>query len=839
MNLQYNLLSGQIPPSFGNLNRLQSLFLGNNSFTGTIPPSIGNMSMLETLGLGGNHLQGNIPEEIGKLSTMKILDIQSNQLVGAIPSAIFNISSLQEIALTYNSLSGNLPPNFGSYLPNLENLILEINWLSGIIPSSIGNASKLRSLDFGYNMLTGSIPHALGSLRFLERLNLGVNNLKGESYIQELSFLTSLTNCKRLRILYLSFNPLIGILPISIGNLSTSLQRFEANTCKLKGNIPTEIGNLSNLYLLSLNNNDLTGTIPPSIGQLQKLQGLYLPSNKLQGSIPNDICQLRNLGELFLTNNQLSGSIPACLGELTFLRHLYLGSNKLNSTIPSTLWSLIHILSLDMSSNFLVGYLPSDMGNLKVLVKIDLSRNQLSGEIPSNIGGLQDLTSLSLAHNRFEGPILHSFSNLKSLEFMDLSDNALFGEIPKSLEGLVYLKYLDVSFNGLYGEIPPEGPFANFSAESFMMNKALCGSPRLKLPPCRTGTRWSTTISWLLLKYILPAILSTLLFLALIFVWTRCRKRNAVLPTQSESLLTATWRRISYQEIFQATNGFSAGNLLGRGSLGSVYRGTLSDGKNAAIKVFNLQEEAAFKSFDAECEVMHHIRHRNLIKIVSSCSNSYIDFKALVLEYVPNGSLERWLYSHNYCLDILQRLNIMIDVALAMEYLHHGCSTPVVHCDLKPSNILLDEDFGGHVGDFGIAKLLREEESIRETQTLATIGYMAPKYVSNGIVTTSGDVYSYGIVLMETFTRRRPTDEIFSEEMSMKNWVWDWLCGSITEVVDANLLRGEDEQFMAKKQCISLILGLAMDCVADSPEERIKMKDVVTTLKKIKTHISS
>ncbi|KAL6334635.1 hypothetical protein AAG906_019495 [Vitis piasezkii] len=598
-------------------------------------------------------------------------------------------------SLAGNNLSGNLPPNFGSYLPNLENLILAVNKLSGIIPSSIGNASKLRTLALGNNMFTGSIPHALGSLRFLERLNLGANNLKGESSIQELSFLTSLTNCKRLRILYLSFNPLIGILPISIGNLSTSLQLLEL------------------------------------------LQGLYLPANKLQGSIPNDICQLRNLVELYLANNQLSGSIPACLGELAFLRHLYLGSNKLNSTIPLTLWSLNDILSLDMSSNFLVGYLPSDMGNLKVLVKIDLSRNQLSGEIPSNIGGLLDLTSLSLAHNRFEGPILHSFSNLKSLEFMDLSDNALSGEIPKSLEGLVYLKYLNMSFNRLYGEIPTEGPFANFSAESFMMNKAL--------------------------------------------------KRNAVLPTQAESLPLATWRRISYQEIFQAANGFSGGNLLGRGSFGSVYRGTLSDGKDVAIKVFNLQEEAAFKSFDAECEVMRHIRHRNLIKIISSCSNSYIDFKAL-------------------------RLNIMIDVALAMEYLHHSCSTPIVHCDLKPSNILLDEDFGGHVGDFGIAKLLGEEESMRKTQTLATIGYMAPEYGSNGIVTTSGDVYSYGIVLMETFTRRRPTDEIFSEEMSMKNWVRDSLCGSVTEVVDANLLRGEDEQFMAKKQCISSVLGLAVDC---------------------------
>jgi LRR receptor-like serine/threonine-protein kinase FLS2 len=142
------------------------------------------------------------------------------------------------------------------------------------------------------------------------------------------------------------------------------------------------------------------------------------------------------------------------------------------------------------------------------------------------------------------------------------------------------------------------------------------------------------------------------------------------------------------------------------------------------VKVFNLQVERALKSFDDECEVMSKICHRNLVKIISCCSN--IDFKALVLEYMPNGSLEKWLYSHNYCLDILQRLNIMIDVASALEYLHHGYGTPIVHCDLKPSNVLLDEDMVAHVGDFGIAKLLGEEDSMTQTHTLATIGYMAP-----------------------------------------------------------------------------------------------------------------
>jgi LRR receptor-like serine/threonine-protein kinase FLS2 len=160
------------------------------------------------------------------------------------------------------------------------------------------------------------------------------------------------------------------------------------------------------------------------------------------------------------------------------------------------------------------------------------------------------------------------------------------------------------------------------------------------------------------------------------------------------------------------------------GVFGPVYHGVLPDGLNIAVKIFNLQVQGRLRSFDTECEIMRNMRHRNLVKIICSCCN--LDVKGLVLEYMPKGSLEKWLYSYNYFLDIIQRVNIIIDFASAIEYLHHGYSTPVVHCDLKPSNVLLDEDMVAHVCDFGIGKLSGESESVSQTKTLATIGYMAP-----------------------------------------------------------------------------------------------------------------
>ncbi|KAF3678503.1 putative WEB family protein, chloroplastic-like [Capsicum annuum] len=611
----------------------------------------------------------------------------------------FNISGLRLICLSHNNLSGSLPPNMCSVIPNIEEIYLSsLTNLVGTIPHSISNYSKLTRLELSNNKLTVLIPNSLGYLTHLQDLNLGGNNLTSDS---SLSFLISLTNCRDLTYLSLYLNPLNGMLPVSVGNFSTSLRIFYANSCKIKGRIPNEVGNLSRLLSLDLSGNNLVGSIPTSIGNLRNLQRFDFSNNKLTGFIVDHICKLQHLGEIYLGQNQHSGSLPNCLGNITSLREIHLGSNKLSSNIPSSLGNLKDLVVLDLSSNNMVGSLPPEIEKLKAAMLIDLSMNQFSNGIPREIGGLQNLVHLSLRHNKLQGSILDSVCNMVGLEFLDLSDNNISGTIPMSLEKLQYLKYFNVSVNKLHGEIRSGGPFKNLSSQFFNYNEALCGSSRFIVPPCPTSSKHRSSRKKEIVLFLLLGI--ALVFVPSTFVsfWIRYRRGKRA-PQQADSLPTVTRERISYYELLQETDDLSESNLIGFGSFGSVYKGVLRSGTVTAVKVYNLQLDAAFKSFDTECEVLRGLRHRNLVKVITSCSN--LDFKALVLEYMPNGSLEMHLYLHNYFLDIRQRLSIMIEVACALEYLHHGCSSPVIHCDLKTSNVLLDEDMVAHLSDFGIFK---------------------------------------------------------------------------------------------------------------------------------------
>ncbi|XP_021910711.1 probable LRR receptor-like serine/threonine-protein kinase At3g47570 isoform X3 [Carica papaya] len=736
LDLSLNLIRGNIPREIGQLpssldkcRELQLLALSLNRFTGRLPRSFGNLTKLQQVYLGYNNLQaGEIPVDIGNLQNLMYLNMAFNKLTGVIPSTIFNISTIRVIELEDNNLFGHLESSIGLSAPNLEELYLWGNNLNGVIPASISNLSQLVLLELGSNFFSGYIPDTLGNLRSLRILNLHHNNLTAQSSDSPWSFLYSLGNCRQLRVIELSYNPLSGTLPTSIGNLSSSVHHLNARNCRIKGGMPKEIGNLSSLIGLGLDNNELTGALPATIGRLQNLQALYLPQNILQGSIPPELCHLGSLYALILNGNAFHGSLPECLYNLSSLRDFDLSSNQLTSAIPSTLWRLTDMLQINLSLNSLTSNLPMDTENLEVLTKLDLSSNQFFGNLPESVGGLKGLLHLSLAKNGLQGNSPQSFGNLISLEFLDLSYNDLSGVIPKSLEKLSHLKQLNLSFNRLEGEIPTGGPFRNFSAQSFLHNYALCGSPQLLVPCCkRPAIDRSKRVMSLVLQFIFPGIAYIILIATVIFIIYRWRHKQQANKQNKQSFsLLATWRRVSYIELKRATNGFSERNLLGIGSFGSVYKGTLADGVNVAIKVFKLPLEKALRSFEVESHMMRNIRHRNLVKIISSCSND--DFKALVLEFMSNQSLENWLYSHNHFLNMLQRLDITIDVASALEYLHHNLPSPIAHCDLKPTNVLLDDNMVAHVADFGVSQLLGDDESVRHTLTLATIGYMAPVY---------------------------------------------------------------------------------------------------------------
>ncbi|XP_020242523.1 receptor kinase-like protein Xa21 [Asparagus officinalis] len=800
--------------------------MSRNQLTSSIPSSLCSSRTLQTLSLSYNQLTGSIPSEIGDMKQLSELYLGSNYLTGTIPSSLGNLTNLSKLSLGNNSIHGNIPEELG----RLTNLVgLQISYCGGItgpIPISLSNLSLLTDIQLNDNSLTGPVRLQFGNTPNLLHLHVGDNKLTGG-----VDFLTSLSNCRVIDHVRVGGNELDGILPYSVGNLSRTLTVLDVGDNHIKGKIPVELGNLSGLTTLDLSENELVGTIPSEITTLQGLQYLGFDSNRIHGSIPHELDRLRNLDTLFLDNNSLSGSIPDSLGNITGLENLRLSANRLSSAIPETIGSLTHLQLLILSQNLLTGSLPLTLWNMD-LYSLDISVNQLSGNLPSPPKYLK-INYLDLSNNSFDGHIPESFGDLINLEHLDLSCNKLSGVIPGSLVKIRHLSVLNLSFNKLEGKVPNGGAFLNVSVVSLEGNAALCGAPILGFSSCNPSDSKDSNSRRHLLRYILPVIASSgVLLLGFCILLRFCRRRTKNLAPPSMPSPTHH-RLISYYELARATDNFSEINLLGMGAFGSVYRGLLDDGLLVAIKVLNLEIEGASRSFDAECRALRMVRHRNLVRIISTCSN--MDFKALVLQFMPNGSLERWLYSHNYCLSLLQRINIVINVASAIDYLHHHYSEVILHCDLKPSNILLDEEMTAHVSDFGIAKLLSGvSQSVTSTE-----------FASTGRVSTKGDVYSFGILLLEIFTRKKPTDPMFTGESSLRRWVNDANPTGLLDIVDCNLLKDENgnerpkNYLISTPTCLSSIMELGIICSSDSPNERLAMKDVVPQLQKIKMKYTS
>jgi LRR receptor-like serine/threonine-protein kinase EFR len=743
LDLQHNNLVQQIPSELGSLSNLEILNLANNHLSGRFPPPLGNLSSLQQLWFAYNNLEGEIPNTVAQMTSLKYFRVGENNLSGVFPASLYNLSSLTFISLTDNNFNGNLKPEIGIALPNLQVIWWGGNEFTGSFPASLANASGLQAVDMGGNYFTGNIPMSFGNLQIFNGLMHG--NLLGNRSVDDLSFLSSLTNCSQLGWLDVSDNLLGGELPNSITNLSTQLTWLDLGWNFISGSIPMQISNLASLTLLGLEENFLTGNIPASIGKLSNLHRLYLGGNKFTGEIPFSVGNMTRLLKLSLYNNSLEGSIPTSLGRCSYLQDVRLCHNKLNGTIPKQLLGLPALsVVLNVSHNSLTGPLPPEVGNLKSLVALDLSYNKFSKEIPGQLKDCLALEVLYMQGNFFEGTI-PDLSGLKGIQYLDLSHNNLTGTIPSYMVSFSSLQNLNLSFNNLEGEVPEQGVFRNATAIEVYGNRGLCGGiQELQLPSCpiRGSKKHRKHVAFKLILALGIAAAFCLTLLSLVYL---CCLRKSKKKSISVSSFGHFYQRISYQELLNSTGGFSERNLIGSGHFGTVYKGKLGpDETSVAVKVLNLHKEGATKSFIAECEALRNIRHRYLVKILTACSSVDYDgkdFKALVYEFMPNGNLDTWLhpedgFQQQRKLSFLQRIDIAIDVSSALLYLHHHCQTPIIHCDLKPSNVLLDDDLTAHISDFGLARLLSESgkqaflNQLSSAGINGTVGYAPPGNVS-------------------------------------------------------------------------------------------------------------
>ncbi|CAL5363826.1 unnamed protein product [Camellia sinensis] len=797
IDFSYNGLVGEVPVDLESLSKLVIVIIEANNLTGSISP-FANLSSLRGLSLFDKKFHGSIPDGFDRPKNLQELGLSMNMLSGAIPPSLFNHSSLTMFDVSTNQIQGSLPWDLGITLPNIESFSIVFNQYTGSIPVSISNASKLHDLEMPQNNLTGKVPN-LARLQNLEWLSIFDNQLESEED-DDLNFISSLINATNLQFLAVNYNMFYIKFPEFIG-----------------------IVNLVGLQSLEMQVNQLTSTIPSEIGKLQNLHKLYLTDNSLSNNIPSSLGNLSLLSELALGINKFQGNVPQSLGNCNNLQLLLLSQNNLN----------------DLSQNQLSGSLPMEVAKLINLGYLDVSKNLLSGEIPSTLGSCTSLETLHSGNNFFNGTISSSLSFLRGLSELDLANNSLSGEIPVYLESFILLQNLNLSFNNFEGVVPTQGVFTE-----------------LKLPKCNfkvDENRRSNNALTLALSILFGLVGLAFVGCVLYLCWFRNRRKDTPSDSSKNSFF-----RVSYQTLVKATDGFSSFNLISAGSFGSVYKGVI-DGRIVAVKVINLLRHGASKSFVSKCEALRNIRHRNLVKALTACSTIDCqghDFKALVYEFMVNGSLEEWL--HPNCsedlsneefkkLNLLQRLTIIIDVACALNYLHNQGQPPVVHCDPKPSNILLDKDKTGHVGDFGLAKFFADHATHglfgNETSSIGirgTIGYTTPEYGVGCEVLAYGDIYSFGILVLEMFTGKRPTDEMFKDGLSLHSFVKEALPCNVSEILDPTLfqIEGEEEESFIRDEkvveCLSLILEIGVNCSLELPREGMDIHDVSAKLHFIK-----
>ncbi|KAJ3703528.1 hypothetical protein LUZ61_007233 [Rhynchospora tenuis] len=663
------------------------------------------------------------------------------------------------------------------------------------------------------------------------------------------------------------------------------------NSNKFSGSIPPTIGNLLDLYWLDLGSNQLTGTIPvsdvanPGLDLLINTKHFHFGVNQLSGSIPSKLFSPNmSLIHVLFENNSLNGSIPSTLGLVKSLEVLRLDRNSLTGPVPANLNSLTNLAEFHLAYNQLNGTLP-DLTGMDSLSFVDMSNNSFdSSDVPQWFSTLPSLTSLYLEYLKIKGELPQSLFSSSSLQYLKFRDNRLNGTldigtdynlsnntnylmVEQSLKNQLLQLQLPVDSISLQNVSVDSNNYLEMSLGIFPFNKTYFSqvevtkigfflSNQTYQPPPNFGPYRFLGLQYPNFNALAPSSKKTknlpiimgvaggVLLLVLIFLCILIirKKRSTRLEEDRQSFGIASWgpkssgsipqlkgaRMFTFEEIKKCTNNFAEMNEIGGGGYGKVYRGTLGNGQLVAVKRAQEGSSQGSHEFRTEIELLSRVHHKNLVSLVGFCFEE--GEQMLIYEYVPNGTLKDSLLGKSGVhLDWKRRLRVALGAAKGIVYLHELADPPIVHRDIKSSNILLDENLNAKVSDFGLSKSLGVGSRGQiTTQVKGTMGYLDPEYYMTQQLTDKSDVYSFGVLLIELITGKKPLERgryIVREVKSLLDWSKD-LCNLknlLDPLLDLTTLVGGFKQY----------INLALKCVDENSAERPTMSVVVYEIEKI------
>ena len=875
VDLSGNFLEDGIPRSLGNCGQLQSLLLYSNMLEEFIPAELGRLQKLQVLDVSRNSLSGSLPSELGNCSELAVLVLSNlfdplpqvnntkddslleqkdppndefNYFQGAIPVEIIMLPQLSVLWAPRATLEGRFPTSWGA-CENLEMINLAQNFFTGEVSEGLSRCKKLHFLDISSNRLTGELFEGV-PVPCMTVFNVSGNALSG-----------------RIPKFYNSTCPPVPSSngsPSESGSDLSSLYRSFFTSKALVGTPSQSLGEESGLAVYhNFGHNNFTGTIQsmpiaPERLRKQTVYSFLVGENKLAGPFPSNLfekCEGLDTLIVNVSNNKISGQIPAQIGTLCkSLKILDVSVNQITGPIPQSFGQLVSLVALNLSWNLLQGQIPTSLGLIRDQKYLSLAGNNLTGSIPSSLGKLQSLEELDLSSNSLTGEIPNVLVNLQRLSVLLLNNNNLSGQIPSDLANVTMLSAFNVSFNNLSGSLPLNNntmkcssalgnpylqpchmstlavPSSNLEGSDSKPQSYTAGPSGAPIQGSQNGGFNSIEIASITSA---SAIVSVLLALIVLFFYTRKwnPKSKAIGSIRKEvSVFTDIGVPLTFENVVRATGNFNASNCIGNGGFGATYKAEISTGILVAIKRLAVGRFQGFEQFRAEIKTLGRLRHPNLVTLIGYHASETEMF--LIYNYLPGGNLEKFIQERSTrAVDWRILHKIALDISRALAYLHDQCVPRVLHRDVKPSNILLDDDFNAYLSDFGLARLLGTSETHATTGVAGTFGYVAPEYAMTCRVSDKADVYSYGVVLLELLSDKKALDPSFSSYGNGFNIV-AWACmllrqGRAKEFFTAGLWDAGPHDDLVE------VLHLAVVCTVDSLSTRPTMKQVVRRLKQL------